>query len=336
MESKEINSSVIRAKQVFLEWCHFLFGHFWKAFLWGVFFISIAKGYEAFWGKFFYGFFKELGVAFVIGSIISIGIEEASRKEQNESVKNKMDEVSKNVIEAVYNRRFPDSVFEHIENNIIEKPYMKKDIVVEIILNKLSEEQATEGKAIAIDTPIIVCIKSSYTIINITNSAVKYPAQVFVETPWESQYLAHCSITRYSVNKEVKSEEELKRAHRRKDDDDDFVRYQFEDIELAPQESASIELEYQYVKYGRDATTWQSIHSAENARLSIVYNAKELVVYSSEIHPCEEYIQISSSKKKFGTETKHVNFDAPLLPYNGVEIWWAPVGFVKPNNEKKL
>lgn len=311
----------------FFEACHTLFGAFWKAGLWGSAFIAISLLMPPIWLA---GFLRELGFAFIIGAIITIGIEEIARRKHNALVAEQMATVNRNVIEAVYGRRFPNSIFDHIEQTILDQPLVRKDLEVTFNFSRLLASRTRLIDA----TPLLIKVSATYSVHNLRRTPETYKPYIFLEKPWPADLVKHVRINRFSVNGVDLSSEDIDAANAKEPDTPNYIKFIFGDIPLPagtsrPRKGATIELEYQFIKLARDATTWRTVLPCEECKLTIVYSSEFELFYTS-IH--------SNSIIEYGpTQTsgvKQLKFNGPLLPQNGLEIWWRP-GSVKKRRGRK-
>lgn len=306
----------------FFIWCHILFGAFWKSFLWGAAFIAIAiivklstnQPTSDFisWTTLF---IKELGFAFLIGSIISVGIEEVARYEHNKLVKTQMEKLNQNVIEAVYSRDFPNEIFQHIENAILNKPYLRDNLEVTFIIDYIDPSD----KYLRDYAPVLIKIASSYKQINLSRESKSHAPEVFIEKPWDGDLEEYCKINNVSIDKRAFTESEILTADNAASDTENYIRFKFDEVDIPPAKSAYFEIEYQLVKLARDMTTWRTLYTCKNGRFNIIH-PEDMEVFIEPIHP-DEAISCGPTE---GGKYRQIQIDAPLLPQNGIVLWWRP------------
>ena len=211
-----------RVARWLLDTAQFLFGAFWKALLWGMGFllasIVLPVDLDDRNSIILKNFFHELGFAFIIAALIAVGIEEVARRKQNALVASQIATMNRNVIEAVYERRFPKSIFRHIERSVLEFPFLRRDVDVTVELEFLNNGQKQKGE----DGIILVNFAVKASVVNTSREAAKYIPKLFIECPWKKRLLKYCLVKRVTINDKNLTDKEIKEADERVKNTDDI------------------------------------------------------------------------------------------------------------------
>lgn len=258
-------------------------------------------------------FISELGFAFVIAFVISVGIEMRSRREHNALVAMQLAAANRNIFEAIYKVRMPPEVFQEIEEKIIKQKFYRKN--THIYYTFSSQDNPIEGHEIS--KIFKVEVNLSYDVENLSDDDDDFDLRVFIETPLIRELSDRVQLIDLLLDGKSISREELEKARRNWADTENYIRYRYP-IPVQGGHSRKVEIIYEMVKLERDNEAWRSFYPCDSLRLTLILPTN-LTCSVDAIHPDG----ITSTKGKAGDQLREFRIDKPLLPAHGVLFWWS-------------
>lgn len=273
-----------------------------------------AHHFKSFWDYFFL-FLKELGFALIIAYFITVGIESSSRNRHNDHVTNQIDQIKRNVFDAVYKTRQDAGLVSLLETEIFKKGFFRTGYELQMTFEYVDKTlEKTPESFLRVD----VC--SRFYVTNTTTTSSTFNYSTFVEKPFDES-LQHQAVLNYlKVGDHVLTEDELKKADTSVDDTADFRKYAWPK-QISGGEAIYVLAKYTIFKHARDSLNWQVLDSCDGLKLT-VFHPKEIVIFGDAVHPCSDSIDKSGGTEN--DQTFDLRIDQPLLPRNGIQIWWSP------------
>jgi hypothetical protein len=119
-------------------------------------------------------FLREVGFASFIALIIIVLVEISNRREQVETTKVMLKEISNSVFNAVLGVSMPRSVVKQAIG-IIQWPIVRDNLRLEFRLEHCSDDEVAESWK---DKCVLLHLHSTYELTNLTGSSVDYPIKV--------------------------------------------------------------------------------------------------------------------------------------------------------------
>ncbi len=262
-------------------------------------------------------FIKELGFALIIAYFLTIGIEALQRDSHNKHVSGQIDRIKRDVFEAVYSTRQDRNLVALLESEIFNQPFFRQAYSVNVTMTLLDRDIECNS-----ESKVQLDIQCEFYAANRTNVTRDFHFRAFVERPFEEDDdVARLTFLKLG-EQYFDSERELSEVDQRKPDTPDFRHYEWS-ATVARGESIHVVSKYRLVKRARDYLVWQVLDAADGLRIDVTLPEPGLLrIFGDAIHPCQDRLQ-----KIGGHEEDHtfsLRVDQPLLPHNGVQIWWGP------------
>jgi len=258
-------------------------------------------------------FVRDLGIAAIVGGIVSLGIERISRKRFLDHISDEIKNIEKNVINAAYGKRYPQSYTNLIGDMLDRFDHFKYtlNVVIDIIV---PDEPLTDANG----EPQIYYIQTvSYFVHNMMDIPKPIQPRLFVDADVPGH---PPEVLSWRIGGKTLSSEELRSVHEDAVSANDQIWYQFpEPVDMAPDERVFVLTKVRNVRFSRDTTTWCGIVPADSLRFTIN-------------HPrgYTAYAQPKSLGRPQDTpyvsdgERIVVEIFTPVLPYTTVEFGWRP------------
>lgn len=312
----------------------FLFGRPWKPFLLGMVLIVAARFVHVDLAP--YGatiltaetkeVVRDLGIAFFVGAIISIGIESIAWRERNEEVGRQIAAINRNVLQAVLQRDFPDEYFKFILDTAEENTFYRIEPRVDVFLKRPETELIdSAGEAM-----LIYEVEYSYQMRNVSPDRQVFTPRVFIEKPWDPpRDPSLVALRHWRIGETELDQAGIAAADCLKADAHDHKNFVFPvGVPLDRGQQVYVETRIATVKYERDSTTWCSIYPSSRLRL-IIHHPSDFEVYAHAKHPGRGSSVPVGGR---GDQTRVV-IDKPLFPFTTVEIYWRPKPKAAKNKE---
>jgi hypothetical protein len=258
-------------------------------------------------------FAEHLGIAFVVGAIITAGIERAARRTQIAEINDKIELISKNVIAAIYGKKVSDDLFHFVEQYILNSPFARTELSVHMNMTSIRKTSLKDD-----NDPVLVNIRSSFILHNLAKDEQIFPMSLFIERPWDPVLGKYVKVLSLNVDNQDFSEEELQNMDDKLKDTKNFIFYG-KDFSCAGGQPRRFNLEYQLVKYARDQVTWRTVWRTDGMFLEVTY-PPELEMCVEEMHSTTAEDETPASRH--GVIRKRIR--KPMMPHNGFEVWWRP------------
>jgi hypothetical protein len=269
----------------------------------------------------------EVAYALVIALAISVGIEAASRRELESTVRSELEQhaatlldinaqltktveaVGHDVYHAIFKRRIPEAILDEIELGILRSDFARTDHNAVYHLNIISASQL-HSKVLC---PHVMSIKAwtTYKVKNIAHATRDYPIRIFLDKTGSQELSKYIEVRQVKVNGEIipASLADVEETEKHK-------RYLFQVKAVPPGNEIEVESNIEYIKYVDDYELWTSAIASDGMKLAIHFpsEVKQWDVFS--IHRCP-----------LKTLTKHATFGSfeiehAVLPHQGMAIWW--------------
>jgi hypothetical protein len=292
----------------------------------GLFFLLLSKGIEGseqivfIWSRNAWAdVVRELGFALLIAAAISLTVEVAAKREYRRDVRRYTEEIKRDVFGAVFGTRQPREIVDDVMELMLQPTFIRRDHSVRLEFDRLV---AGSGTTIPY---IVIRFRRSYTAKNTTGRQQRLSVRFqVVEPPFEGRPAD--TVDAVHVNGRslaAKWTSEVKRGDR----ESTVLQssYEHEELVEAHGEVSVVVHSTLYRDWDDNELTWSSASSEGlTFSLKLLREIKRFGVVA--IHQKEAKLL----SKNEGTHEYEYCIPGPVLPYQGMYLWWrcllAPAG----------
>lgn len=289
---------------------------------------------------------RDLGIAFIVGGIVSLGIERISRQKFLSEAKDsreqffasvlasqksfihvadaKIDEVKRNFFNSSVLRQYPIEYSAAVLSALELSKFYKKGLNITIDLSVEEAKGATH-----FPDSIVHEQTSSYQIENVSSAKAEYQPKMFLDCDWDG---CPAELMEWRVGEHHLDAEALRPlAMGEASLDTDRQIYEFpHSISVMPGDSIFVLARVRTIKHLRDTTTWCGVQPADSLRF-VVNHPQNFEAYIQQKTAARSKVgPIASNGKRVSVEILK-----PLLPYMTMEYGWRPIDVGKdPGREQ--
>lgn len=262
------------------------------------------------------GIFKELSFALLIALIISVGIEESSRKELNEAVSNHVKEIQNNVFNSTFGRNIPKEILSEMEDLVLKADFVRSR---HRATYNLSIKNVKEWDPNLRDYKIIVAeATTSYFVRNVSGVTKSFVVKIELEKPPFDELKKYTSIDSVKIRGIELSSKEIEDGDAIAPDTEDFKKFEHTIENIAPGAEVEVVSKYKEIKMLNDVEIWRSLLPSDGMTLTLSL-PKEATKWSAHALHREE-ARLRSSSKESGVHEWAV--ESGVLPHQGIVFWW--------------
>lgn len=269
----------------------------------------------------FIALLSELGVAFVIAWIVSMAIEAAARREQNESINEAREAIMRDVFEAAFRiRQDPDYVRSVIQT-CLEQRLTREDYNIHYRISPFPPVQEHElgvdpGRFVKIGVGIRYRVRNGGS--RREAFSIKYSIPTRAGVLREIAQVTGVRIGEKAMTGEGVKVFEAKASDLKHDTTLDGDRlYSFE-VDLGPMESIEIQIDAVLVKEMSDSDTFGFSQPTKGATI-MIHNSVPDLRFGVQARTGSAMRTVRSPDDGAVGEWR---IDGPVLPYQSVNIWW--------------
>jgi hypothetical protein len=270
---------------------------------------------------------SEVAYALIIAVAISVGIEAASRRELESTVKAQLDkhaanleginsqlvktvdQIGRDVYLAVFKRRIPDAILDEIELGILTTNFARTDHRAVLRLEVVSARQL--NPKIPSARVVSVNDRSTYKVKNISHGPRTFEIRCLLNKAGSEELAKHTAVKKVNVSGNPFSIDDVEI-----EDTEKFQRYTYKVRDVPAGNTIEVETEFNYIRNLDDFEIWRSAIASDGMTLTIHLprEVKEWDVYSIHRVP----VKTDTKSARFGVfELQHA-----VLPHQGMAIWW--------------
>jgi hypothetical protein len=257
----------------------------------------------------------EIGIAGLIGFVLSLTFERLSAKEFKELAERERDTIKTDVFFYVYGYGLPQQIREMINGQVLKIPYIRKNMEAKYTLEVFSHE-TTNTKYVRARRDL------SYEIENLTKRHQPFPFNAATDLPPILELDKEAKFMSIRIEDCVKPFEANETQLREMQVDEGHERYVRHDIEILPDKTTKVFVETQTVKH-LDGGRLYLILSNHTCDLTIrVRNlARDLEVIATDYTQEDKILKgTGGHDPEAGTYTWKIQ--RPILAYQGVYVSW--------------
>lgn len=278
--------------------------------------------YELAW---FFGLLtKELGVALMIAAALGYTVEALAREKHQRELNNFKQEISENVLAAVFKKIVPDSIFEEIRRGVLEQTIVKRNSSLNYDLLEIPQD---EQDALALEEAekgsYLKCeITSRHELVNLADSPIKgHEIKAGVSCDLHSKLADHLKIHHVTIRNLDTGEEESyqdQSLEERIDAGEQQGFLLFKVLKELPARS-KFEITVCSTTYKRIADTdvWTTLFPTENMSVTIRY--PDSIKVSARSHHSKPLREETHNPKM---NEKTYILEHGVFPHQGIAFWW--------------
>jgi hypothetical protein len=291
----------------------------------GLVFVILANP-QLFWQKLLSGFVVEVGFAFAIAWVVGATIERRAKHEHNLRVekqasvlrgefqdreRNLSQRLSQNVFAYLYSVNFPRSAFKVMEDYIFSQKVIKKRQYLEY---EICDPVDSSGW-------IVMRCHFDYKLVNLSDEMIEHPVRFHAS---KVSGLDHPKVDGLGLIsmfiRDVQIDPSKFPAMDQAAPDVIEGQQKFEEkISISPGEEVRVRVTFKQLKRVNDNDLYQSNAICESLELKLRYNPKVFNAFVEAVHPSEKF---TINQFDQGDNYRIVTIEEPLLPKNGVFMWW--------------
>ena len=252
-------------------------------------------------------FAAEVAVAFLIAFILILFVETPAREANDVDFREKQRIISKNIFDYIYGVRMPKSLFNFVEHHFLKAKLYRRNMMVTYTFE---EKVGSFWK---------VRIVSSYTLRNLTRSAIEHTIKGSVEKPHcppETTQQVQCGLDALYIDDLKITDEQIQNAKNTGDQDtEDSFRFGLKRT-IPSEGKIKVSMTMICLQHERDSELCRTLEPARNIKC-VINHPKDMNINAAAIHP----------KRAFDVKIENpgnliLELDAPLMPQNGILLWW--------------
>jgi len=272
-------------------------------------------------------FLKECGLAVIILIGIAFTLDRRHRESFLQEVRTQIDAFKKDSFASLYGWTIPKKILYEVESQIFKNVLIRDKCCIEYLLREIPDEYKTqidETCDIVTEKRIIVDIILKYELRNIKTTPITHQIKCFLEKEDAPQFNRVIKVITISDNlPSTYEEEDVKRFLDTSDEINNI--YAFNEIELPPEKSISVEIHYRMIRaYNHTREVYFSILPSMGLEIDVKCNVPNLLILAELISPHYSDLKEIPCSDKGGAyciEKKWI-VNKPLLPYQGLMLWW--------------
>jgi len=259
---------------------------------------------------------KELGFAFLISLVISVGIEESSRIEFNQTVNDRIREIQLNVFRSTYGLDLDPKITNEIEALVLQSPFVRSKYEANYKIQLfparwLNPNCPSNIRVAKVHSTVF------YTVKNISKRDQIYEVKKNVEKSPIQELKPLTRITGVTIGGRIMSAAQLLAADERIEDSE-FQKCFSEIVTIRSGESLDVHIASETIKFEDDNEIWTSLIPSDDMTLRVEFPAEVRKCAAGAIHrsPLIEYGAAD------GALTREWRIREAVLPHQGISFWW--------------
>lgn len=263
-------------------------------------------------------FCKESGVAMMIAAVLGYTVEAMSREKQAKELAEFKQEISEDVLSAVFRKIIPDSIFIEVKRSVLDQTLIKKNAFLSYELSKLEPEQISKyGLSIDEAEEILVCeITTTYRLKNLSDIPItSHEVRCGVSCDLNEKLRDHTSIYEATIGDEVLTNDELNKYI--SEGKGQGVKEFKKSVNIAGTKEFTVSFCSRTFKKLGDTEVWTTLMPTENMELEVGF-PPSLEVGAKANHPKS---LINHPKNPNVNRVKY-ELKHGVFPYQGITFWW--------------
>ncbi|MCI0561103.1 MAG: hypothetical protein MN733_21670 [Nitrososphaera sp.] len=261
--------------------------------------------------------FRELGFGCLIALVLIVFVEKSAREEQAFSVEKQRAAISENVFKGVFSLRTPSEIVEAVSNQVFKAKVIREHHKNDYHFTEIP----TDGQADAdfLKRFLKVDITADYMLRNISDEEISIPIRLGFPVPPLPRFSSFVKVHKISIGGQELTAVQIAEGDRSAEDPPARIRYAW-CRKAAANATIHVVANYTLIKERSDNEVWQTLYPGRGMELTANINVQGL---EFGVHPLHEKNLIKLSGVG-DTGTHRWVLDGPVLPHQGMIIWWRP------------
>ena len=259
------------------------------------------------------GFFRELGFAFIIAWMISVGIEEHARSEDGRRADDLRRIIAEDVFKGVFSRQLPRKYIDRVAEVHLYAPVIRDNMRMHMVLIPLDEDQEDEWHLPKTRFSILRNTYE-YELVNASAGPIRYPLNIMFPIRRERAEAAS-RLIEIAINGTLLTDEE-REAALKISEGNEGRQYLF-NIDMASGQRVAIRSVTQLLKEIGDGEVWISLIPTLSLELKfenrIPRSISGMRYSGGPIQPEDEYLD---------GRVKEYSIRSAILKGESLQVWW--------------
>lgn len=265
-------------------------------------------------------FLRDFGFACFIALLISIFVERASRRKQEDAAAKMQARIAEDVFSGVFVREVPAPLINAVVNQVFKAKVIRTKHTATYVLREPRSRIVGNRKFLELE------ITSDYTLTNVSDVPVEVPIRLGFPIPSVENAAAPLKAIR--IGGVQLRAEEIVNGDKGATDTLGQIRYLWERT-IAAQGTLEVVATYTLVKELSDNEIWRSLYPSLGMELNVNVMVEGLECGA---HALSE-VQVSRLTAEDSQCTHKWALNSPLLPHQAIVFWWRPKENI-PNTQK--
>lgn len=272
-------------------------------------------------------FIRELGFASFIALVISVFIDRSSRKQHEDTAREIVEAVSKNVFHGVFSMRVPEPIVNETLSSVLIRPVVRTRQYLGFEFKEL------EGETDEIRQNYIhLQMTSRYTLENVSGDTADFPIRILIPKTRNPNLRTRSKLTKLTINNRSLTTEQIQSIEDEGDNEKGEIEYLYETL-IGERESISVVAEYSMPKERSDTELWTSLIPTAQIDVEVDMRLDETKWYIDALHSGKlEATDGSDGVRGIGKFGFHTT--SAILPFQGVHLWWWPTEVEKKESSQ--
>lgn len=262
--------------------------------------------------KLLLGFMTEVGFALVIAWGVAFFIERGARLENDRYILEKARVISQNVFSYLYGVQFPKSAFSVLQEFVFSPPIIKTRQILDYeLIDPIDNSGWTTMRC-----------EFDYTLRNISDVPIEHPIRFYTSevSGGKAPKLPGVGLQSLVIATESINPDDFPKFDKAAPDEVGQRKYEVVRT-ILPGSDLRVRVTFVQPKKIEDNDLWQSNSVCESLEFKIRYNPEVYDVFLEPVHPGRRFD--TEIKQNAGDNCRTVSINRPLLPNNGVFMWWS-------------
>jgi hypothetical protein len=273
---------------------------------------------------FWHDFSHEIGFALVVAVTIWVTFEFFNQVETDEHWNERIEVIAKNVFFGVFKRNFPPEFIKEANILVLEHQFIRSGMhLTYSLIDKTFKDRNGVTKDFVKLSAVARCKMK-----NIGNATAQLPIVIGLPNPLIDEMKAVCMVNSVTIKQGGKdhkpnlAQAEALFREQMTDDSRYQVPFSLPFIEVQPDETVELILDYSMAKEDEDTEIFQSLYPADSIAINVMdQGPTKRIVRARSIH----FSPLENDTSAEANGVYNFKLDKYLLPHQGFAIWWKKV-----------
>lgn len=264
-------------------------------------------------------FLRELGFGCFIALVLIVFVERSAREEQAHSAEEQRATISENVFKAVFALHTPAPIVNAACDQIFKARVVRVHHKNDYHLREL-EHESIGGDRDILQRFLKVDITTDYMLRNVSDQEIEIPIRLGFPVPPLPNFSNLVKVRAISIGGQQLTPEQITEGDRAADEPPERIRYLWR-RKVGPADIIHVVANYTLIKERSDNEVWQTLYPGLGMELTVNIDVEGL---EFGVHPLHEKTPRKLSGVGGETGIHRWLLDVPVLPHQGMVLWWRP------------